>query len=79
MPTRRKPQIGWVFHFVLEAQDGRPLPPSTAEALIDQIIAWIEERGLQIGGGFREPTYEEANPAPLPLRGPWPEDKEGDG
>jgi hypothetical protein len=70
MSPGRKPQVGWVFHFVLEAQDGRPLPPETPEELIDQIIAWVEERGLQIGGGFREPTYEEANPAPLPLQDP---------
>ena len=70
MSAKRRPQVGWVFHFVLEAQNGRPLPPEAPEELLDQIIAWVEERGLQIGGGFREPTYEEANPAPFPLQDP---------
>ena len=54
----------WVFYFFLEAQDGRLLAPSTAEDLLDQIISWVEEKGLQVGGGFRPPTYEEANPKP---------------
>ena len=69
-------QQGWVFHFVLEAQDGRLLPYLTAEELLDHIIASVEERGLQIGEGFRETTEAEADPAPFPLRGPWGEIEE---
>lgn len=60
----------WVFYFFLEAQDGRSLPSSAAEDLLDQIISWVEGKGLQIGGGFRPPTHEEANPAPYLLREP---------
>jgi hypothetical protein len=66
----------WVFYFSLEAQMGRSVSYSEAEQLLDQVIAWVEERGLQIGGGFRAPTEEESNPEPFPLRGHW---NEGDG
>ena len=58
----------WVFCFFLEAQDGRLLSSSAAEDLLDQIISWVEEKGLQIGGGFRPPTHDEANPEPYSLR-----------
>ena len=52
----------WVFHFFLEAQDGSPVAHDTAEELLDQIIAWVEERNLQIGGAFRATTEEEMRP-----------------
>src|SRR5436305_10112210 len=47
--STRDPQQGWVFHFVLEQQEGNLLPDTTAEELLDNIIAWVEERGLEIG------------------------------
>jgi hypothetical protein len=55
-------QPAWVFYFFLEAQDGSPVAHDTAEELLDHIIAWVEERNLQIGGAFRPPTEEEMRP-----------------
>lgn len=57
----------WVFRFSLEAQDGNVVPYPKAEELMNMIIEWVEDRNLQIGGGFRPPTKEELNPEPLPL------------
>jgi hypothetical protein len=69
--TGKEDEEVWAFHFFLE-QDGHPVPYSEAEALIDQIIAWAEERGLQIGGGFHAATVEDAPLVPQRLLGPEP-------
>jgi hypothetical protein len=46
----------WAFRFCLEAEDGSPVPREEAEALLDTVIEWVEARGLQIGGGYGEPS-----------------------
>jgi hypothetical protein len=69
--TGKEDEEVWAFHFFLE-QDGNPVPYSEAEALIDQIIAWVEERELQIGGGFHAATIEDAPLVPQRLLVPGP-------
>jgi hypothetical protein len=61
----------WAFDFFLE-QDGNPLPYLEAEALMNQIIVWVEEKGLQIGGGFHAATIEDTPLVPHRLPGPEP-------
>ena len=65
--SRDRAEQSWLYHFWLEAQSGEPVPYLVAEELFDQIIAWVEERKLQIGGGFRAPTEEEMQPDPQPF------------
>lgn len=67
MSAKGRQEEAWVFHFFLEAQEGTPVSSETAEELLDQIIAWVEARGLQIGGGYRAQTEEERNPKPYPV------------
>lgn len=67
--SRDQRKESWLFHFWLEAQDGSAIDYATAEELFEQLIAWVEARNLQIGGGFRAPTEEEMNPEPFPIRG----------
>jgi len=55
----------WIFNFVMESESGDLVPVRVAEELMDQIILWVEERSLQIGGGFREPKPEELEPGPI--------------
>lgn len=52
----------WIFRFVLESGTGSPVARQQAEELLDQIIEWVEERGLQIGGGYRAPDPSDAEP-----------------
>lgn len=56
----------WVFRFCLESElEEVKISPEVAENLLEQISVWAEERGLQIGGGYRKPTAEEMKPGPI--------------
>jgi len=55
----------WIFRFALESESKELVSPRVAENLMDHIIAWVEERGLQIGGGFRKPKPGENEPGPI--------------
>jgi hypothetical protein len=52
----------WEFRSFLEKDNGQPLSEKTAAALLDVVLRWVEERGLQVGGGYRRPEQEEAEP-----------------
>ncbi|MBW3542572.1 MAG: hypothetical protein KY476_20100 [Planctomycetes bacterium] len=49
----------WLFDFALESETGEPVAAERAEQLLDMIVAWAEERQLQVGGGYRPPSDEE--------------------
>lgn len=58
--TRSKDEEStWVFDFCLEREDGATISHRQCEELLDHIISWCEESGLQIGGGFRAPRPED--------------------
>ncbi len=61
-----KDQPVWIFNFCLESElmDVK-IPQEVAVNLLDQISDWADERGLQIGGGFRGPTKKETEPGPI--------------
>lgn len=48
----KETEIVWFFSFGLEAGEGKQIPKEFAEGLLDHIIAWAEERDLEVGGGY---------------------------
>ena len=42
----------WHFEFGLSSQEGKLVPQSDCDQLLDLIIDWAEEHGYCIGGGF---------------------------
>ncbi len=55
----------WLFHFGLESESGEPIEQTVAAELLEYIVVWAEQRGLQVGGGYRRPTQEELTPGPI--------------
>ena len=62
-PTTTSPV--WLFRFALEHEKDKPLERSTAEELMDLIVAWAETNSLQIGGGYRRPRPDELTAGPI--------------
>ena len=54
-PTAPNMSDVWMFRFVLEREDGRPMSSSVPEQLLEMIVSWAEEQGYQIGGGYGMP------------------------
>lgn len=52
MTDSKENEIVWFFSFGLEGGGGKQVPRRLAEDLLDHIIGWAEERGLEIGGGY---------------------------
>lgn len=52
MTDNNENEIVWFFSFGLEAGQGKSIPRRFAEDLLDHIIVWAEERGLEVGGGY---------------------------
>ncbi len=58
-------QACWVFSFCLESESGEPVSRAEATELMENIIRYVEENNLQIGGGFRAPRADELEPGPI--------------
>jgi len=55
----------WIFEFAIESESGELVPQSSAAELLERILELVEDRGLQIGGGYRIPKPEELEPGPI--------------
>ena len=55
----------WIFRFTLEHESAKPVDRSTAEQLMQRIVAWAEAEDLQIGGGYRCPKPDELKQGPI--------------
>jgi len=51
----------WIFRFGLINQEGETVSYEKAEALMETIILWAEERDYGVGGGFRRGPDGDAN------------------
>ena len=60
----------WQFNFFLEPAAKANVERAKADELMNLIIAWAEANDCQIGGGYKTPPPENANPEELfPLDG----------
>lgn len=63
--TRR--EVAWMFRFALSATRERQVSYARAEQLFENIIEWVEQRDLQVGGGFSAEKRADTDP-PRPLQ-----------